>query len=597
MSMYPVMLDVKGRRCLVVGGGGVALRKVQGLLESGADLTVVAPDVVPALVVLAEAGKLALEKRSYSPGEAAAFALVFAATDQADVNEQVFRDGDAAGRWVNVADDPQRCSFHLPARVRRGPLQIAVGSEGRAPFVVRRLRRVLESRLGPEWSEWLDAAERFREAVKSSVEGPSEQEACFERFFVQTVDPQGLTARVPTADEENAWLGTRQGHEKVATPHTPHIRPDGTDGKRGFVSLVGGGPGSPGLLTVHGRRRLLEADAVVYDRLATSALPCELGPEVELHPVGKTPGVHPIPQEEISALLVRLAREGKRVARLKGGDPYVFGRGGEEGEVLRKEGIAFEVVPGVTAAVAASAWAGIPVTHRKEVVSLTLVTGHEAVESDGPQVRWDLLAQDEHATIVGYMGLTALPNIVQKLLEGGMSPTMPAAMVERGTTAAQRQVVSTIADLPEAVERAGLEPPALLVIGPTVKHVPNLDWHSGQPLAGQRLVVIGPQSPLALALEDCGAHVVGLPVPVAPAARVVMGASPLTGCVVRSAADVDTIHEERDGPGWSADTVSYCVGSHALERAFERGWQHVIGLGDDLEDHEVSVRIAELVSG
>ncbi len=591
------MLDVKGRHCLVVGGGGVALRKVQGLLESGAVLTVIAPEVVPALAALADGDKLTLEKRAYSSGEAGSYALVFAATDRSEVNEQVYRDGDAAGRWVNVADEPQRCSFHLPARIRRGPLQMAIGSEGRAPFVVRRLRRLFEGRLGPEWGEWLDAAERFRERVRTSVTGRPEQEACFERFFVETVDPDKLTARVPLADEEREWLG-EGAHEDAVMPQPPrHDHIEATEMNRGFVSLVGGGPGSPGLLTVHGRRRLLEADAVVYDRLATSALPCELAPEVELHPVGKTPGVHPIPQEEISALLVRLAREGKRVARLKGGDPYVFGRGGEEAEVLRGEGIPFEVVPGVTAAVAASAWAGIPVTHRKEVVSLTLVTGHEAAKSDGPQVRWDLLAQDEHATIVVYMGLTALPNIVQNLLSGGMSPTMPAAMVERGTTAAQRQVVSTIADLAKAVERAGLQPPALLVIGPTVKHVGNLDWFSGQPLAGQRLVVLGPESPLARALEDHGAHVVGLPVPVTPAARVVMGASPLTACVVRSAAEVDAIHEERDGPGWSEVTLSYCIGSQALKRAQERGWQHTIGIEDDLKDVGVPGRIAELVSG
>jgi len=361
---------------------------------------------------------------------------------------------------------------------------------------------------------------------------------------------------------------------------------------RGFVSLVGGGPGCPGLLTLRGRRRLAQADAVVFDRLAAGALPADLAAHVELHPVGKVAGNHPIPQSEINALLVRLAREGKRVVRLKGGDPYVFGRGGEEAEVLVEEGIAFEVVPGVTSGVAALAWAGIPATHRGESVRLTLLTAHEAVKGDGPQVRWDLLAQDSHATLVGYMGVTALPSVVERLLDAGMSPDTPAAMVQQGTTAAQRKVVATLGGLVEAIAEAGLEPPALFAIGPTVGHAGTLDWFGSQPLAGRRIVTTSTNSSLAEILEDHGAEVVMLPMPVTPAARVVMSALPLSGCIVRTRADVDWLDDEMNNPGWTPTSTAWCIGREAADRARTRGWTGVVELDGGLECETLVSRIA-----
>jgi len=357
--LYPVTLEVKNRRCLVVGGGGVALRKVQGLVEEGARVTVVASEVVEPLAEMADRGEIYLERRPYRGDAGAGWALVFAATDDRETNATVFRDAEEAGVWSNVADDPELCSFHLPARVRRGPLQIAIGSAGEAPFVVRRLRQLLEQRFGAEWGEWLSAAARYRGAVRGLGAPRAREVALYDRFFESTVDPDRLTARVPTAAEEQDWLGAPVDH-RAAEELNIEENSAGRDGREGaLVSLVGAGPGCPGLLTLRGRQRLLEADAVVYDRLAAPALPCELPPEVELHPVGKTAGSHPVPQEEINALLVRLARAGKRVVRLKGGDPFIFGRGGEEAEVLVAEGIPFEVVSGVTSGVAAMAWVGL----------------------------------------------------------------------------------------------------------------------------------------------------------------------------------------------------------------------------------------------
>ncbi|MCP4899252.1 MAG: uroporphyrinogen-III C-methyltransferase [bacterium] len=575
--MYPVMLEVDGRACLVVGGGGVALRKVQGLVEEGARVTVVAPDVVVPLREMSQRGAIEVKNRAYELGDAEGYALVFAATDQERVNRQVFEDATSRGIWVNVADDPKLCSFQLPGRVRRGPLQIAIGSAGRAPFAVRRLRQLLERRLGTEWGEWFEAAARYRKAVLGSGKERPSRERSYDLFFSNTVDRNKLTARVPSRTEESDWIGSEAVDHRMPSRDLAMARQDDcvTGHDRGFVSLIGAGPGCAGLLTVRGRERMLRANAVVYDRLAAAALPPDLDPRVELHCVGKNAGNHPVPQGEINSLLVRLAREGMRVARLKGGDPYVFGRGGEEAEVLQAEGVPFEVVPGVTSGIAAAAWAGIPVTHRREAVRVTLVTAHEALKSDGPQVRWDLHAQDPHATLVGYMGVTALPSVVKKLVEGGMDPSMPAAMVEQGTTSAQRSVVATLESLPQAVTDAGLRPPALFVIGPTVGHVEKLDWVRHRPLSGLRLLVPAAASQLIAAAEEAGADVLPVPMPVTPAARIVMAALPAHGCLVRDRADVDWLDEERDTVQWYDKVMMWCLTSEAAVRARGNGWEAV----------------------
>jgi uroporphyrin-III C-methyltransferase/precorrin-2 dehydrogenase/sirohydrochlorin ferrochelatase len=552
----------------------VALRKVLGLLEEGAWVTVVTPEAVPDLEEQARAGRIELEKREYRPGEAVGFALVLAATDRRDVNRRVFEDAEAAGIWVNVADDPELCSFHLPARLRRGLLQMAIGSGGQAPFATRRVRQLLERRLGPEWEPWAETAAWFRDEVRRRGLPVAERERAFERFFGETVDPQGLRARVPSAEEQDAWIEATGGGRRPA-PAPEKGTASGPDGRAGFVSLVGAGPGCAGLLTLRGHQRLRAAQDVVYDRLAVPALPCDLPAEVRLHPVGKEAGQHPMPQDEINALLVRLGREGRRVVRLKGGDPVVFGRGGEEAEALAAVGIPFEIVPGVTSGVAVPAWIGVPVTHRGEAVRLTLVTAHESIKREGPQVRWDLMAQDPHATIVGYMGVTGLPNVVAELLRSGMSPRTPAAMVQHGSTAAQRSVVSTLADLPDAVAKADLGPPGLFVIGPSVEHAHRLDWVSQRPLGRERLVVPAAATNEVEALEEAGAEVIPVPRPITPAARIVMRALPLTGCVMRSREDVEALDEERDSLEWRDGAAVWCLGDETAERARARRWPGV----------------------
>jgi len=604
--LYPVMLSLRGRRVLVVGGGDVALRKIEGLLAEEALPTVIAPKIVPAIDDLERRGALELRRRPYRASDAVGFALVFAATDDREVNARVFAEAQGAGIWVNVADDPELCTFHLPARVQRGAMQLTIASAGGAPFVVRRLRQMLERRFGQEWSEWMEAAARFRQAVRARGLSPAGMERRYDAFFTASVDVERLRARVPAEAELAAWLapragepGTRAGGDVISLGgalglrrRTPPIPPLAQSGPA-LVSLVGAGPGDPGLLTVKARRRLLSADAIVYDRLAAPALPCDLREDVELHCAGKEAGHHSVPQEETNALLVRLALAGKRTVRLKGGDPFVFGRGGEEAEALRRAGVPYEVVPGVTAALGATACAGIPVTHRGESVRVTLVTARESAKGDGPQVRWDLLAQDRHATLVGYMGVSRLPEVAEKLVAAGMPASTPAALVAQGTTAMQRTVVSTLGGLHAAGVAAGIRPPALFVIGPTVRHAAALDWFASRPLAGERRGIFAPGDALGPALDVAGVDLVEMPRPLSPAARVVIEAAPLTGFLLRTAEEVEALEEERGSAGWDAEARAYCLAQSAAARARALGWRHVIEIAEGADPEAVVAAIGD----
>lgn len=593
--MYPVSLSLKGRPCLVVGGGGVALRKIHGLLKEEARVIVVAPEATPAIETLFAEGRIELNLRPYTSKETKGYALVFAATDDREVNRQVFDDAAADNIWVNVADDPELCTFHLPARVRRGPLQIAIATGGEAPFITRRLRQFLETRIGEEWGEWIEAAARFRETVRTLPMSHEDRERLFDTFFESTVDRERFAVRIPGENEAKGWYHVEKAD---ATPAPLPKKTPITTTSKGFVSLVGAGPGDPGLMAVKGRMRLMKADAVVCDRLAVPALPCDLPPDIELHFVGKEAGNHPVPQGEINELLIRLASEGKRVVRLKGGDPYVFGRGGEEAIDLVQAGIPFEVVPCVTAAVAVPAYAGIPVTHRKEVVRVTLVTAHEAIKSGGPQVRWDLLAQDPHAMILGYMGVTRLPKVVGYLTEAGMDPLTPAALIERGTTTMQRTVISTLKDLTHDVRKHGLKPPALFAIGPTIRHAKMLDWFGSRPLIGERLVMFEPGEDLVDRMQLNGAEVIPLTAPVTPAARMVMDTLPITGAVFSTKEDVELMQDERDTKSWVPRPIAWCLSEEAANRAEMLKWVDVRlieVLGEDNVDALVSAMVSRTV--
>ena len=573
--MYPIMLDLRGRRCLLVGAGQIAHRKLPHLLSERAVVTVVAPTAIEPIARLAAEGKVTLLERPFVDSDVEDCRLVLVATGDREVDQRVTSAARKRGIWVNVADVPDLCDFHLPANVRRGDLQVSIASGGGAPFAVRRLREMFERRLGPAWADWMAAAKRFRQRVQARGLSAAAADECYDRFFARTIDEQALTARLPTRHEEDTWGAP--GVESAAKAV-------------GHVSLVGAGPGNPGLLTVLGLYRLRCADAVVYDRLAIPTIPLDLPDSVELYGVGKEAGRHPVPQEEINALLLRLARMGKQVVRLKGGDPFVFARGGEEALALRSEGISCEVIPGVTAGIAVPAAAGIPVTYRGEAVRLTFVTGHEG---GVPQVRWDLLAQDAHATLVGYMGVSTLAEVSAALMAAGMSGTTPAAVIEQGTLPRQRSVRAPLADLAKVAETSGIRPPAIFVIGPVVAHAEALESSTPRPLRGARIGLFAPRSELSEALEDAGAEMLVAPEPLTAAARLVIGSAPLSGWIVQTPRDLEALDRERGSNGVLAGRILWCMGAALAALARDRNWTKVAELDSHGSLAQVTAELCE----
>lgn len=576
--MFPIMLDLTDRPCLLVGAGPVAHRKLLSLLAEGARVTVVAPTAIAPIAELAAATTVRWHQRAFADADVDGFQLVLVATGQPAVDRQVVAAARRRGAWVNVADVPALCDFHLPSRVRRGDLQVAIASAGSAPFAVRRLRQLLEANLGPEWAEWAAAAKRFRQRVQAQALSPDSADAAYDRFVSSTVAVGACAARVPSAAEETAWMTAAAGG-----PAPP-----------GRVALVGSGPGAPGLITVRGLQLLREAEAIVYDRLSIPAIPLDLPDRIELVGVGKEAGHHPVPQDEINRILLRLASAGKRVVRLKGGDPFVFARGGEEAEVLAAHGIPYEVVPGVTAGIAGPAAAGIPVTFRREAVRLTFVTAHEG---GSPHLRWDLLAQDQHATLVGYMGSSSLAQVRDALLAAGMSGQTPATVIEQATLPGQRWLRSPLADLPEAAARAGIKSPAVFVIGQVVAHAGT--GAAPRPLHGMRVGLFAPAGAVATALETAGAVILAAPLPPRAAARLVLGAAPLSAWLVGHSAELDALEVERrvvgfpSAAGAMADMQIWCTDATVAAEARARGWPRVTVLGAEADPATIVRQIGQ----
>jgi uroporphyrin-III C-methyltransferase len=410
--MYPVMLQVEGRRCLVVGGGRVALRKVEGLLAAGAHVTVIAPAVDPRIHAL----DLTIERRRYRAGDAEGFRLVITTTDDPSVNAQVHAEADAAGVWVNSADDIEHCSFTLPAIHRDGAVTVAVATDGQSPALASWLR------------------DRVRDALPIGIGHISSRLAAERRALHD-------------AGETTEGLDWRARIDDLA-PDRP----------AGRVHLVGAGPGDPELLTLRAARLLAAADIVVHDALADTEVLALVPAHVERIDVGKRPG-RPVPQELINDLLIQLAHEHACVVRLKGGDPFLFGRGGEEAVALSEAGVPFEVVPGITSAFAAPAAAGVPVTQRGMSASVTVVTGHRRF-GDEDETDWEALAR-VGGTIVVLMGVAERAAIASRLIAGGLRPETPVTAVRFGTRPEQHVVRTTLGGLGEVA----VEAPAAIVIG------------------------------------------------------------------------------------------------------------------------------------
>jgi len=456
MDFLPVFLQIRDRPCLVVGGGAVAARKVELLLQAGGRVTVVAPALSEALQALHQAGRINHRPAAFSPADLEGCLLAIAATDDQAVNRQVSELCQARAIPVNVVDQPELCSFIMPAIIDREPVLIAVSTGGSSPVLARLLRGRLESLIPAAYGRLAALVAGFRDKVKQRIPAP-QRRAFWEPIL------QGPIAELVLSGREGA------AREALDDALEQGMEPPPV----GEVYLVGAGPGDPDLLTFRALRLMQQADVVLYDRLVNPAILDLTRRDAERIYVGKARNQHTLRQEETNALLARLAKQGKRVLRLKGGDPFIFGRGGEEIQTLASEGIPFQVVPGITAASGCAAYAGIPLTHRDYAQSCVFVTGN--LKDGSVDLNWESLVQP-HQTVVFYMGLHGIEIICAELIAHGLPPDFPAALIEQGTTPRQRVHVATLATLPERVQAAGARAPTLVIVGEVVKLHQDLAW-------------------------------------------------------------------------------------------------------------------------
>ncbi|MDH1728045.1 siroheme synthase CysG [Pseudomonas chengduensis] len=457
MQFLPLFHKLQGRLVLVIGGGEVALRKARLLSDAGAVLRVVAPEIRSELQELAGPGGIFL--RGYASSDLQGVALVIAATDDVPLNAQISAEAQALGIPVNVVDAPALCSVIFPAIVDRSPLIVAVSSGGDAPVLARLIRAKIETWIPATYGQLANLGKRFRERVKQLFPDVQQRRVFWEDVF------QGQIA-------ESVFAGKPEEGERLLEERLAGAAPRAL----GEVYLVGAGPGDPDLLTFRALRLMQQADVVLYDRLVAPAIIELCRRDAERIYVGKRRADHAVPQEQINQLLIDLARQGKRVLRLKGGDPFIFGRGGEEIEQLAAEDIPFQVVPGITAASGCAAYAGIPLTHRDHAQSVRFVTGH--LKDGSSNLPWkDLVAPGQ--TLVFYMGLVGLSGICEQLIAHGRSGATPAALVQQGTTQNQRVFTGTLETLPQLVAQHEVHAPTLVIVGEVVTLRDKLAWFEG----------------------------------------------------------------------------------------------------------------------
>ncbi len=459
MEFLPLFHNLRGQRVLVVGGGEIALRKSRLVADTGAVLRVVAPQIDShlAALVVSSGGEQLL--RGYEAADMNGCTLVIAATDDEPLNAQVSQDARARGMPVNVVDSPALCSVIFPAIVDRSPLLVAVSSGGDAPVLARLIRAKLETWIPAAYGQLAGLAARFRAQVRERFPDLQQRRVFWEDVFQGPIAERMLAGQ---GSEAEALLQARLDGETGAV--------------KGEVYLVGAGPGDPDLLTFRALRLMQQADVVLYDRLVAPAIVELCRRDAERIYVGKQRAEHAVPQEQLNQQLVTLAKQGKRVLRLKGGDPFIFGRGGEEIEELAAHGIPFQVVPGITAASGCAAYAGIPLTHRDHAQSVRFVTGH--LKDGSTDLPWsDLVAPGQ--TLVFYMGLVGLPSICEQLVRHGRSSDTPAALIQQGTTQNQRVFTGTLGNLPQLVAEHEVHAPTLVIVGEVVTLRDKLAWFEG----------------------------------------------------------------------------------------------------------------------
>ena len=462
MKHLPLFFDIRQRPCLVVGGGEVAARKVEALLRAGGRITVVSPTLIPPLSEHNQSGKIVHLAETFDDRHLKDCILVVAATADGELNRRVSELARQHNIPVNVVDRPELCTFIFPSIIDRAPVTVAVSTGGAAPVLARLLRARLETMIPAGYGRLAELAAGFRAAVKARFPKMIQRR----RFWEQTL--QGPVAEMVYAGRDEAAAVALQ---------TALDKADAGSLDRGEVYLVGAGPGDPDLLSFRALRLMQQTDVVLYDRLVPEGILDLVRREAERVYVGKRRSYHALRQEEINALLVKLAKEGKRVLRLKGGDPFIFGRGGEEIAGLADEGIPFQIVPGITAANGCAAYAGIPLTHRDYAQSVVFVTGH--LKDGTMDLNWDALVQPSQ-TVVVYMGLTGLDILCRELIAHGMAAGTPVALVKQGTTAKQRILIGSLESLPGMVAKQEVHAPTLLIVGEVVTLHDTLGWY-GKP--------------------------------------------------------------------------------------------------------------------
>ena len=458
MKYFPIFIDAEHIHCLVVGAGEVAARKCELLLKTPAKITVVAPWVSNAVRELAKSEQLTLIEREFDADDLAQKQMVFVATDNEALNQSIHDQAHAKGILVNVVDNTPLCKFITPSIVDRSPIIIAMSSGGVAPVLLRYIRQKLESVIPHNIKRLGEFSEKYRDKVKQALGSVTDR-----RYFWEDVLDGDIGENVLQNNTSLASEQLQNSLNAYASGNKP----------AGQVYLVGAGPGDPDLLTFRALRLMQKADVVVYDRLVSNDILELVRRDAEKIYVGKARSNHTVPQEEINDLLAKLAKEGNRVVRLKGGDPFIFGRGGEEIETLVEQGIDFQVVPGITAATGASSYAGIPLTHRDHAQSVTFTTGH--LKNDTIDLDWPSLVKPNH-TLVFYMGLTGLPIICEKLIGHGMRSDMPIALVEGATRSEQKVVTGTLDTISDLEATKALKPPTLIIVGSVVNLHQQLNW-------------------------------------------------------------------------------------------------------------------------
>ena len=461
--LFPLFADLRGRPVLVVGGGEIAMRKIAALHLAGAQVKVGALQLHPGLLAHVEAGRIEFLPGRFQADWLDDVWLVVAATDDVIVNQQIAQAAEARRLFINVVDDAELSSYHVPSIVQRGPLQIAISSAGAAPMLARHIRERLEKQFDESYGALTELLAKHRARIKRQTPVLHQRR----RWFDALLDSPILS------------LLRQQNHAAAEQLLDSALQVQSDALAIGSVALVGAGPGDPGLLTIRALRLLNEADVILHDRLVSAEILALARRDAEFIEVAKEAGTHHTTQEGIHALMLEHAHAGKRVIRLKGGDPFIFGRGGEECEVLRAHNIPYEVVPGVTAALACAAYAGIPLTHRDYAQSLRFVTAHCQKSDDS--LDWRQLAAEKQ-TLAVYMGVKGLNRLQNKLITFGRNPNTPFALIENGSRPEQRVVTGTLADLVATAEMHQVQSPALLIIGEVAALANKLHWFGSAPL-------------------------------------------------------------------------------------------------------------------